>query len=105
MIVIHIITKDESHLAKIAEWLMKEKLVHGGVDIDYQDTFILDGNQKLQRSTTYKMQARSKASLFKMIEEGLKSNFFSEAPYLYSTPIVNMDRNRLQELMDQTLRV
>lgn len=105
MIVIHIITKEESHLAKIAEWLIRENLVHGGVDVDYQDTFVLDAEKQLQRTTTYKLQARSKATLFKMIEEGLRSNFASEQPYFFSTPIVNMDSIQSKELMEGTLKI
>ena len=88
MIVIHIITKEESHLALIA-----------------QDTFVMTQDNVLQRTTTYKLQARSKASLFRMIEEGLRSNFTNEEPYFYSTPIVNMDKQQQQQLMDQTLRI
>lgn len=105
MIVIHIITKEESHLALIAQWLIEEKLVHGGVDVDYQDTFVMTQDNVLQRTTTYKLQARSKASLFRMIEEGLRSNFANEEPYFYSTPIVNMDKQQQQQLMDSTLKM
>lgn len=105
MIVIHIITKKEEQLNQIAEWLIKEKLVHGGVDIDYQDTFVINEKEELVRTTTYKLQARTKGLLFNLIEAGLRSNFHEDTPYLYSTPIVNMDRIQSKELTDSTLKI
>lgn len=103
MITIHIITNSETQATQIAEWMLREKLVYQNVDIDYQDTFVLNDHGKLDKSKTFKLQARSKALLFATIEEGLLSKYGSNSPFLYSTPIVGMDSVRSKELVE-TLR-
>jgi hypothetical protein len=104
MITLHIITREESQINRIAEWLLKENLVHGGVDVDYQDTLVLE-NDQLVRKTTFKLQARTKSLLYNIIEGGLKSNFHDNPPYLYTTPIVNMDKDLAAALLEKTLKI
>lgn len=104
MITLHIITREEGQINRIAEWLLKENLVHGGVDVDYQDTLVLEG-ETLVRKTTYKLQARTKSLLYNIIEGGLKSNFHENPPYLYTSPIVNMDKDLAADLMANTLKI
>lgn len=104
MITLHIITRKEEQINKIAEWLLRENLVHMGVDVDYQDTIVLENNE-LKRVTTYKLQARTKSLLFNIIEGGLKSNFHEDPPYLYTSPIVNMDMELAKDLKEKTLQI
>ncbi|MFN0033290.1 MAG: hypothetical protein ACKVOR_14100 [Flavobacteriales bacterium] len=105
MITIHIITSSEPQAAHVAEWLLRERLVYQNVDIDYQDTFVLNEAGKLDKSKTYKLQARTKALLFNAIEDGLRAKFGNDAPFLYSTPIVGMDAMRSKDLIDKLMKV
>ncbi len=105
MITIHIITKSETEAAEIAEWMLREKLVYQNVDIDHQDTFVLGDSGALEKSKTYKLQARTKALLFTAIESGLLSKFVSDPPFLYATPIVGMDAIRSKELVEKLVKV
>lgn len=98
MITIHIITDNEETLQGIAAWLLREKLVYENVDIDFQDTFVLE-NDEVIKSKTFKLQARTKALLFSQIESGLRETFKDKSPFLYSTPIVNMDAVLQKELI------
>jgi len=103
MITIHIITENEEMLQTIAAWLLRERLVYKNVDIDFQDTFIYENNQLL-KSKSYKLQARTKALLFSQIETGLRETFKDEMPFLYSTPIVNMDAAQQLEIINSVLK-
>jgi hypothetical protein len=105
MITIHIITQNEQQAAHIAEWLLRDRFVYENVDIDFQDTYILDHTGKLDKTQTFKLQARTKALLFHNIEEGLIAKFGDDAPFLYSTPIVGMDLRRSKELMERIVKV
>ena len=104
MIALHIITTNENQALEIAKWLLLNKLAHSSVDIDKQETLeLVEGN--LQRNVSYKLQARTKALLYMQVEDGLKAEFSSQPPYLYSTPIVNMDKDLSRRIIDETQRV
>ena len=104
MITIHIISEEESVISKMAEWLLRENLVHESVDLDFQDMWKLrDGN--LVKTAAYKLSARTKALLFSTIEAGLSANFPQQRLCLYSTPVINMDKQNQQALIMSTLRV
>lgn len=104
MITIHIITQAEDAANQLAQWLLKEKLVHEFVDIDYQDSFTFE-RQALRRVSTYKLSGRTKALLFGHIERGLKENFSGTDYILYSTPLLNMDQRNQQNLINSILKV
>jgi uncharacterized protein involved in tolerance to divalent cations len=104
MIAIHIITSSEQQALEIAHWLLDKKLAHTSVDIDKQETLELSDG-KLTRNISYKLQARTKALLYMTVEEGLKTEFSSHPPYLYSTPIVNMDKDLSRRIIEETQRV
>lgn len=103
MITIHIITDNEERSQSIAAWLLKEKLVYQNVDIDFQDTFVYK-NGEVTKSKSYKLQARTKALLFTSIEQGLRETFEDEMPFIYSTPIVNMDADLQREIINSVLK-
>jgi hypothetical protein len=104
MIVIHIITENENQVARIGEWLLREKLVHQSVDIDYQDSWKLaDG--ALVKYATFKLSARTKALLFMAIEAGLTAQYGERGWCLYSTPVLNMDKENQTALINATVRV
>ncbi|MFM9985539.1 MAG: hypothetical protein ACKVOK_09935 [Flavobacteriales bacterium] len=104
MIAIHIITSSEHQALEIARWLLDKKLAHTSVDIDKQETLELV-DEKLIRNISFKLQARTKALLYMTIEDGLKAEFASHPPYLYSTPIVNMDKELSRRIIEETQRV
>lgn len=101
MIAIHIITTNESQALAIAHWLLTKKLAHTTVDIDKQETLELKDSE-LTRNISYKLQARTKALLYTTIEEGLKREFADHPPYLYTTPIVNMDKELSKRIIEET---
>ncbi len=104
MIAIHIITTSETQALAIAHWLLLKKLAHTMVDIDKQETLLLK-DSGLIRTISYKLQARTKALLYTKIEEGLKLEFADHPPYLYSTPIVNMDKDLFKRIIEETQSV
>lgn len=104
MITIHILAPSENSAEQIAKWLLTDKLVYLNVDIDQQETFILDHTGAIAKVKSYKLQARTKALLYSIIEKGLQTRFGSE-PFLYSTPIAAMDTAHSKLLIEGLQKV
>jgi uncharacterized protein involved in tolerance to divalent cations len=104
MITAHIIVSHEQQAKEIAEWLLKEKLAFDSVDVDQQESFQLISGSLVKR-ISWKLQTRTKAMLFERINETLHEQFsFESAPFLYCTPIVQMNQEMERRLRDETLK-
>lgn len=104
MIAVHIITSSETQALSIAEWLIAGKMAYSTIDIDKQETLEMSNGQ-LNRNISYKLQARTKSLLYTTLEEGIKSKFSDNPPFIYSTPIVNMDKDFAQKIIQDTLSI
>jgi|GEM_PF-5277855 len=103
MITAHIIVSNENQALEIATWLLKERLAFDSVDIDQQESFTLH-NGTLVKRISWKLQARTKSMLFELIDKGLHEQFTWESiPFLYCTPIVQMNTEMSSRLRAETL--
>jgi uncharacterized protein involved in tolerance to divalent cations len=104
MITVHIIIANEDQGRVISNWLLTEKLAFDSVDIDHQESFTLAAGV-LVKTASWKLQLRTKALLYTQIEEGLKEQFATPVPpFIYSTPIVQMDQEMARRLRESTLK-
>lgn len=104
MILLHIIPTKQEHVEEILELLIKEQLILRPIIFDkVQNANLLNG--KIIYQNRILIIAKTKASLFDIIDKKLKSIYQSEMPELYSIPIVNMDWDQAQELIQNTSRI
>lgn len=104
MILLHIIPTKQEHVKEILELLIKEQLILKPIIFDkVQNANLLNGEIVYQNRIL--IIAKTKALLFEIIGKKLKNKYQSEMPELYSIPIVNMDWDQAQELIQNTSRI
>ena len=105
MVLVHIISKEETQAMEIVDFLLNRELVldawvsekswHGrgsGVDSAGRDSSIL-------------IMCKTKALLFSAIDEALTEYYGEDMPLLYAVPIVYMNENQAAQLRAGTLKV
>ncbi|WP_396636604.1 divalent cation tolerance protein CutA [Maribacter sp. R77961] len=105
MILAHIIAKDKTQALQIINLLMdKNLLLQAAVS---EKTVYEKKNAEGQLISTKQtlIIGKTKALLFKTINDVLKKNFSTNMPMLYSVPIVYMDEELATILRENTAKV
>ena len=104
MITLKIITPNSDSADKVAEYLLKEKLILEAVIQDKIRTKELINNQIIT-SSKVQISALTKALLFEKINSELKEKFSGLVFTIHSMPVVYMDWERQKELVQQVTNV
>jgi len=104
MILLHIVSKSLDQAYEIAEMLIDARLL---VDVSLieKTQLISKPNSKLQEKPAYMLLARTKALLFNKIDQEIQKKYKDNMPSLFSTPIVQMDWDQKNELVEGTFSV
>ena len=105
MVLIHIIAKDIDQARSASEVLIQEDLVLNVVT--YKTVQVSRKNDQGQIETVDQvfLMAQTKALLFNTIDQRLRTLFGEDMPMLYSVPIVNMDWEQANYLVEHIARV
>lgn len=99
MILLRILSSSERKIERIAEILLTEKLA---IDVNIQRELervnLVSG--KLSSSKVVRLTAKTKALLFKKIEQRLNEEFPDNLPEVHALPIVEMDWDQARKLKE-----
>lgn len=102
MVVINIITKNQNQADEIIEYLLSKNLIISAVEMEKVRVYKKDENRTIQSENKILIMGKTKALLFNTIDKQLRKLFGSNMPELYSVPIVSMDWDQANELVEQT---
>ncbi len=105
MILLHIITNQESQAVEIADFLMERKLI---LDPIIQEKIkSREGTKDGKFKTVHKtmMLGKTKSLLFCEIDKKLREKYPDNMPLLYSIPIVDMDWEQADQLISETAKI
>ncbi len=105
MILIHIVSNDETQANEIVDFLTIEKLVLDAVLFEKVTVRKRDKLGVLQNEQQIMIMAKTKALLFNHIDTLLQQKYSKNMPTIYSLPILNMDFNQVNELVNETAKV
>lgn len=105
MMSLTLIAKDTKQAEEVALYLVKEKLVIEANLIENTNCFRLDQNNKVIKSSTAAIICTTKSLLFNQIDEHLKDMYGKDMPVMYSMPIINMDWEQSENLIEGTQKV
>ena len=105
MVLIHIICKHQKQSAEIITFLLEENLV--------LDAWVSEKAVFMNRADQYHgrrkrqilIMCKTKALLFKTIDEALSAKYPKNMPILYCVPIVYMNEKQASRLKENTLMV
>ncbi len=105
MILLHVITGDSAQAIEIADFLVEEKLLLNPI-IQEQST----GRKKMNNGgfesiPQVLLMGKTKALLFNTIDKKLREKYSDNMPILYSLPIVYMDWEQANELIEETTKI
>ncbi len=105
MILIHIVPQQNSAADEIVDLLVEKKLIlnamiHENIRIRQKSK-----EGKIENIRRTLVVGKTKALLFNIIDELLREKYGNEMPVLYSIPIVHMDWEQAEELMEETEKV
>ena len=105
MILIHIVPQQNSAADEIVDLLVEKKLIlnamiHENIRIRQKSK-----EGKIENIRRTLVVGKTKALLFNIIDELLREMYGNEMPVLYSIPIVHMDWEQAEELMEETEKV
>jgi len=101
MDLLHVITQSEKQAKDVAHFLLKEKLVLDSLLME--KVLYIEEKDMVPHYVTL-VKARTKHLLFNTIDEKLRQKYKDDMPILYSVPIVSMDKDQAQELVNLTAR-
>ncbi len=97
MILLHISSKNEQNIIKIAQFIHAERLaVDISISTDAQ-RLVFD-EKDIKKVQLFKLLAKTKALLFPTIDEKIRNMGFEVLPEIYSTPIIHMDWEQVSSL-------
>ena len=106
MILLHVLTKSENQAEEIADLLIEQKLILSAMIIDRIKVRekSVDGGA-METSVEYLLMGKTKALLFSTIDERLRLRYPKNLPTIYAVPIVGMDWEQADELVEKTAKV
>jgi len=104
MILIHIVTKEEDQAIEIVDFLMEEKLILDAVMMEKVMRREKNKNGIIESVSETLILGKTKALLFNDIDHILREKYKETMPVLYSIPIVNMDWEQVNELINETVK-
>ena len=105
MVLLHIVSNNAEQANDIIEFLVSKKLVLNAL---VQENVILKKRGEQESIVSEKqilIMGKTKALLFNTIDKLLREKYGSKMPILYSIPIVSMDFEQANELINQTAAV
>jgi len=103
MIVLNIFSKSKTQIEEVVTYLLKEKMIsHANIDWDRNRYF--NENGMIIKRKVHLLNCITKALLFTEIDNYLREKFPSETPEIFSTPIVNIDFDLAQKVINQTVK-
>jgi uncharacterized protein involved in tolerance to divalent cations len=105
MILLHIITDDNDQAVEIADFLIKEKLMLSAAILENISGRRRTSDDEIQSIRQTLIIGKTKALLFNTIDEHLRKKYKEHMPIIYSLPIVNMDWEQANELIQGTTKV
>ena len=105
MILINIVSKSENQASEIVDFLIENKLILDAVIFEKVSTRKKGENGTFQSLEQIFIMGKTKALLFNVIDKRLREKYDQDMPVLFSVPIVNMDWQQADELVNETARV
>lgn len=105
MVLLHVVSNDIQQANEIIEFLVNKRLVLNAL---VQENVVLKkrGDQnKIESEKQILIMGKTKALLFNTIDKLLLEKYGSKMPILYSIPIVSMDFEQANELINETAAV
>jgi len=105
MILLHIVTSDQSLISSITDYLIEE---HLALDVLVtENTYLRKRNldSSFVNEKQFVITAKTKALLFETINQKLREKYSYNMPILYSVPIVNMDWEQIKKLQSDIAKV
>ncbi len=105
MILIHIVPQNNSDSDEIVDFLVKKKLILNAMI--HEKIRVRQKNEMgiIESVTRNLIVGKTKALLFNTIDELLRETYGKQMPVLYSIPIVHMDWEQAEVLMQETENV
>lgn len=105
MILIHIVPENNSQSDEIVDLLVEKKLILNAMIHENIRVRQKNKNGVIESITRNLVVGKTKALLFNTIDEVLREKYGDQMPVLYSIPIVHMDWEQAEELMQETEKV
>ena len=105
MVLLHIVSNDVKQANQIADFLVENKLVLNAVFVEQVRTRKRGDNGNLLTENQTLIIGKTKASWFNDIDKKLRDRYGDKMPELYSVPIVNMDWQQADELVNETVSI
>ena len=105
MILLHIVTKDESQALAISDYLINEKYILNPILLERVTLRRPSDAKELRSEKKTLVIAKTKALLFPVIDKYLRATYPDDMPELYSMPIVNMDWQQSEQLIETLVSI
>jgi uncharacterized protein involved in tolerance to divalent cations len=102
MMSLTLISNNAEQAEEIARYLLIEQLVIEANLIENTTCFRLDKDKQVVRKKSVALICTTKSLLFNKIDECLKEMYGKDMPVLYSVPIINMDWEQSQLIIEGT---
>lgn len=105
MMTLQMVSEHEEFLYEIAEFLLEEKLIANAMIS--RDLVMLqkDLDGQISKSEQFLLKGISKSLLFKKINDRLREEFGEHIPLLYSEPIILIDSEKVEDIMNRLAKV
>ena len=105
MMVIQLLSANESQIHEIADYLLGEGLIGNAMLTGpIVVKTCLEGGA-IKQSIQFKLQGISKSLLFSEINKRLKDKYGERMPLLYSEPIILIDPQQTDDIIERLVRV
>ena len=105
MILLHVLTKDEEQANLITDYLIENKLILEAIIFEKVNTREMGPSGEMISNQKVLVIGKTKSLLFNHIDAKIREKFGEHMPVLYSVPIVNMDWEQSNELIQSTAKV
>lgn len=105
MILLHIMTTSRDQAIEIVDFLTEEKLMLQAVIFENLTVRERAKDGTFQNINQILVTGQTKALLFNTIDKKLRKKYKQKMPVLYSVPIVNMDWEQSDKLINETLQI
>jgi hypothetical protein len=105
MILINIVSKSENQAIEIVDFLIENKLILDAVIFEKVSTRERCENGTVQSLRKILIMGKTKALLFKVIDKRIREKYDHDMPVLFSVPILDMDWEQADRLVNETAKV
>ena len=104
MIAIHVISADQNEAKKIVHLLISERLIWNATVTESVGYTRKRGPRKIHETQQVLITAKTKSLLFQPINQLLRETYGDQMPVLYALPIVYVDPEQADQLLQRTLK-